>query len=111
MIGRRRFLKLMGVTTASAPLADSQEGLIQVADYIRVFGLPKHVEPAVRERARYIHCLDPDIACKRSWSLNVKIQEQRQRNYQRMIEGYKASGAYERAQRKFFELAGFKWQW
>lgn len=143
MIARRRFLKLMGVGTAAAPLAakaaadeatlklmmsgerglaanapppigwdgETQDSFVKMAGYIRTFGLPKHIEEASRERARYVHFLDHDIACKRSWSLAVKIQEQRQRNYQRIIDGYQSGGLFEQAQRKFSALTGIRWQW
>jgi hypothetical protein len=145
MIGRRRFLKLMGVSTAAAPMAAkaaadrealklttpnyntplsgnliqapqafndaTQDQLIRQAEHVRLFGLPRHIEASLRERAAYVSCLDADLVVKRSWSFSVKIQEQRQRNYRRLVEGYEKAGWYERAQKTFAEMTGIKWQW
>lgn len=146
MIGRRRFLKLLGVGTAAAPLAakvaaeEEVKGLTLMrgyqapplaqafneaapsmyggnelyaksVDYMRVFGLPKHFEKQLRERAKHVHCLDPDIACKKSWSLNVKIQEQRQRNFKAQLKSYEDAGWYEKAQQNFEKVTGFRWIW
>lgn len=45
--------------------------------------LPDWLEEELRERNRHVGYLDPDIACKRSWSMSVKIVTQRQRNVER----------------------------
>lgn len=45
--------------------------------------LPDWFEDEVRNRNRVVSYIDPDIACKRSWSLNVKIATQRERNIER----------------------------
>lgn len=45
--------------------------------------LPAWFEDEIRERNRHVGYLDPDIASKRSWSMNVKIVTQRQRNVER----------------------------
>lgn len=85
---------------------------IRMSDYVRMFGkLPDHVERDVRERSRWVGHLDPDIASKLSWSLNVKIAEQRQRNYQREIDRYRDMGWYEKSQSAFQQLTGFRWGW
>jgi len=55
--------------------------------------------------------LIPDIACKRSWSLCVKIQEQRQRNYDSAMAYYRDLNSYGRAQAAFEKISGFKWPW
>jgi len=140
MTNRRRFLALLGVGTASAPLAakqaieaeqmklagitgrlaDSVEMMdagddIQTyeaaARYVQLLGVPAHVERRAREHAQYVRHLDPDIACKRSWSLNVKIHEQRQRNYERNMASYRDINWYGRAQSAFEKISGFKWPW
>lgn len=149
MIARRRFLRLLGLGTASAPLAaksveaemmsltslrghgvsplapgvvgfgapssmdeDGVNPQLRMADYLELWGkLPRHVERQVRENANYVQALDPDLAAKRSWSLSVKIADQRQRNYNGLIGNYKKNGDYERAQVAFKKLVGFRWPW
>jgi len=142
MTNRRRFLALLGVGTASAPLAAKQaleaeqmklagisgriasgSGEIGYADaddvkiseaavrYAKLFGVPSHVERRARENAQNVHSLDADIACKRSWSLCVKVQEQRQRNYDSAMAYYRDLNSYGRAQAAFEKISGFKWPW
>jgi hypothetical protein len=85
---------------------------IRMADYIRVFGrVPEHIERDIRERAKSVYCLDPDIANKRAWSVSVKILTQQQRNYDREFELYKRRGWYESMQQNFYKLFGFRWSW
>lgn len=85
---------------------------IQMADYLKLWGsLPAHIERDVRERSKNVYHLDHDIANKRSWSLSVKIATQAQRNYDRDVQRYHHSGAYERAQGLFEKISGFRWQW
>jgi hypothetical protein len=85
---------------------------IKVDNYLKLWGkLPEFVESDLRERAKTVYHLDPDIACKRSWSLNAKIHEQRQRNYKMNIERYKITGKHELAQSAFKKLTGFEWPW
>lgn len=116
MTNRRKFLQILGVGTASAPLAakealdkgiadltlrddnasplapstakidyykaaneERRGNLAKVADMLRSGGrLPEYAEKCARETASYVHALDPDIASKRSWSMNVKIAAQRE---------------------------------
>jgi hypothetical protein len=138
---RRKFLSLLGVSTAAGPLAvraaaeseianltalknvslaagvEAQSYPQEVGDikgespytqaqkYIKLWGkLPQFVDDNIRERAKNVSYLDPDIACKKSWSLNVKIVAQRERNYQNEIKRYVNSGAYESAQSMFRKL-------
>ena len=44
-------------------------------------GLPQWKLDAIREDCRTVYVLDPDIAARHSWSLSVKVQEQRRRNF------------------------------
>lgn len=81
----------------------------QLATYVRTFGLPAHVEREVRRQARYVTSLDPDIACKRSWSLNVKIQHQRERNVEYQIERYAERDWWQKAQKQFKVMTGLDW--
>src|SRR5882672_10200272 len=139
MIGRRRFMALLGVGTASAPLAakaaleDQQLALTRMGSelatagarastdyydddetkaaemarsYVKLFGVPKHVEEKARQNAMYVRHLDYDIACKRSWSLAAKIHEQRQRNYTRAMEGYRDVNWFGEAQTTFKKISG-----
>lgn len=103
-------------SVGGSPLSDSIEEQRRIytsmSDYIRVWGgLPAHVERDVRERSRYVGHLDPDIAALRSFSLNVKIAWQRERNFEKELERYRHAGWYEQAQSTFAKLTGFRWQW
>lgn len=148
---RRRFLSLLGVSTAAGPLAvkaaaevesaslmgvvttglgggyipgrpaenASQDGgyvayedrVIGVADYIKMFGVPKSIEETYKLNSQFVSALDPDLACKRSWSMCVKVQEQRQRNYQRQIEQLTQRGIQQRAFKTIKTVLGFDWPW
>lgn len=78
---------------------------------MRYSKLPDHVEANIRDNARYVNYLDYDIASKRSWSLAVKVQEQRQRNYERNLARYREGNSYDLAQKAFEAVSGFKWPW
>jgi hypothetical protein len=148
---RRKFLQLLGISTAAAPLAAkaAAEGeiakqvglanisgmqagtymlnagaqgapaqlgsnhytkaLVGAADYIKVFGLPEIISEELRDRANYIHALDPDIACKKSWSMNVKIMTQRQRNYDRSVQHIQLRSWQHKKREALRALLGFEW--
>lgn len=59
--------------------------LKSIANYFQQFGVPDWVEEEIRTQCNYVAALDPDLAAKRSWSMSVKIAEQRERNYRRRI--------------------------
>lgn len=81
-------------------------------NYLNLWGkLPSFVEDSLKERSKTVFHLDPDIACKKSWSLNVKIQEQRQRNFQRELIRIKRNGKYDAAQSAFQKVTGWQWPW
>lgn len=151
MATRRKFLGILGVGAASAPLAakealdksigdlalrgdeglpvvpstggniggwrernaERSESIPKALDWIRGNNgkLPEHIERSYREEASYVQALDPDIACKRSWSMSVKINEQRQRNYQRNVERYLAQDERMKVRDAFEKAVGFKWPW
>lgn len=156
MQNRRRFLSLLGVGAASAPLAAKavadaeiaklvgisgqsiastgiglsggvvglpisqgrqsgglthQQMLIATADYIKAFGIPEVIEVEIRDQAKWISALDPDIACKRSWSMSVKLLSQRERNYQRIVERMKKTGWQQRKRSAIKAIMGFEWPW
>lgn len=93
------------------PFIPYEKRLIGAADYIKTFGIPASVDARMRDDARYVHCLDPDIACKTSWSMSVKIMTQRQRNYERAVERIKAAGWQERGRQTLKKFLGFDWPW
>lgn len=99
-----------GLSIDSMPA--NNDGYIKMAEYLRIFGkLPEHIERDVRDRSRYVSVLDPDIACKKSWSLCVKIAAQRERNYANEIERYQKMGWYEQTAQSFTKKMGFRWLW
>jgi len=54
--------------------------------------------------------LDPDIACKRSWSLNVKIHEQpARRNYERNMASLSRHQLVTAGRSRPLEDQRFKW--
>lgn len=154
---RRRFLSLLGVSTAAGPLAAKaalDEGIARQAGlnlsalatggkwgygsggppassqgqisgqyfshdekirlataYIKSFGLPEFVQKTAREQSKWVNALDPDIAAKRTWSMSVKIQEQRARNYAYAIEQYENSAWYNEKKSFVNKLLGFEWPW
>lgn len=88
-----------------------EKRLIGAADYIKAFGIPQVMDYRLRDEARYVSSLDPDIACKTSWSMSVKIMTQRQRNYERAVERIKAAGWQERGRQTLKKFLGFDWPW
>lgn len=88
-----------------------EQRLINAADHVRIFGLPKHVDAAFRDQARYVPNLDPDIACKKSWSMSVKIMTQQERNYQRLISRISETGWQQRGRMSLKKILGFDFPW
>lgn len=146
---RRRFLSLLGVSTAAGPLAAKaaaesevanlmnikalgsfggtgslpngapgqtggvsySERLIGASEYVKMFGVPDAVAETLRLNARWINGLDCDIACKKSWSMSVKVMTQRQRNYDRCIEQLHKMGWRQKGLDKLKTIMGFEWPW
>jgi hypothetical protein len=79
--------------------------------HIEMFGLPRHVQFRLREQSKYVGWLDPDIACKRSWSMSVKLMTQRQRNYERYIARFHAEGEAAQDREMLRRVLGFEWPW
>ena len=52
----------------------------KVLRFLAEKAIPEWLDEELRERHKQVGFLDPDIACKRSWSMNVKIATQRERN-------------------------------
>lgn len=102
----------IGTPTVSQSVEETSRAYVGMSNYLRMMGrLPEHVEHDVRERAKYVGHLDPDIAAMRSFSLSAKILWQQERNYEREVERYRYMGWYETAQSTFTKLTGFRWQW
>lgn len=102
---------VQGIPDASGNL-EYVSPYIRVQQYLKLTGkLPEFVEVNLRQRAKNVSHLDPDIACKKSWSLNVKIITQRERNYQYELERLAISGKYDVAQTAFKKITGFEWPW
>lgn len=153
---RRKFLSLLGVGTAAAPLAakaaldesiakqagiavfgspgyagaggaapqgDSvgqvlsgryvpyEDKVHGAVGYIKAFGLPEFMERDLRRNCRWVGGLDPDLAAKRSWSMSVKLQEQRQRNYERMLDDYQHQSWRLKKKSIIQNILGFEWPW
>lgn len=96
---------------SQGPYIPYEKRLIGAADHIKLFGLPKTVEFNLRDQAKYVSSLDPDIACKTTWSMSIKIMTQRQRNYDRSVERIKIAGWQERGRQTLTKLLGFEWPW
>ena len=106
-----RLFGAAGTPIAEADLASIpyEKRLIGAADYIKTFGLPEVMEFELRDQARYVSALDPDIACKASWSMSVKIMTQRQRNYQRAVSRIEKSAWQQRGRQMLKKFLGFDW--
>jgi len=88
-----------------------EKRLTGAADYIKAFGLPEVVRFELQDRAKYVSALDPDIACKRSWSMAVKIMTQRERNFEREVKRMEMSGWQQRKKSLLKGVLGFDWPW
>jgi hypothetical protein len=96
---------------SEGPFVPYEKRLIRASDFIRLTGLPEVVENQIRDNSRQVFQLDPDIASKRSWSMNVKIAEQRQRNYTRSVERIHQAAWSQRKLSAIKALLGFEWPW
>lgn len=93
---------------------NEEERASQVAQalrWVKVHGIPEDMERRYRRDAQYVTALDPDIANKRSWSMAVKINEQRQRNYQNQVNEVLNEGSNKRNRKALEAITGFKWPW
>lgn len=97
--------------TSGGPYVPYEKRLMGAADYIKMFGVPEIMDYELRDRSRSVNYLDPDIACKTSWSMSVKLMTQRQRNYEREILRIEKSGWQQRGREKLKMFLGFDWPW
>lgn len=68
---------------------------------------PEFFERELREQAKHIGMFDPDILAKKSWSDSVKILEQRERNYQRLLEMRTKQWMPNNEREEFYKQNGF----
>lgn len=97
--------------TGPSPYVPYERRIMGAADYIKMFGIPEVMEFELRDRSRAINALDPDIACKSSWSMSVKLMTQRQRNYEREVQRIEKSGWQQRGRASLKTFLGFDWPW
>jgi hypothetical protein len=83
--------------------------VLGAANYIKMFGVPEFVEYELRDQSKYVQCLDPDIACKKSWSMSVKIMTQKERNYQKSLERINKSEWQQNKRNAIKTILGFEW--
>ncbi len=102
-------ISLLGQVPESSTHCASEPAAAALA-HINLLGMPDFYERVMRRNAQTVSGLDPDIACK-CWSLNVKIQEQRQRNYQRHLQNLKDWTTETVGREVFNKTFGFKWPW
>ena len=94
-----------------ASSGDYYERQDKVATWLRAGNLlPDSVIETLRQESEYVEGFDIDIAAKKSWSMAVKVQEQRARNLQRKIERVKR-GSYRNSRKVAEKLLGFEWPW
>lgn len=72
-------------------------------------GLPDYIEEQLRAEAQYVSVLDPDLAAKRSWSMSVKIQEQRERNFRLKVDQLRYNVDREKKASLFESMTGWRW--
>lgn len=97
------------VDPSNGPYVPYEKRLMGAADYIKMFGIPEIMDYELRDRSRSVNYLDPDIACKVSWSMSVKLMTQRQRNYEREILRIEKSGWQQHGREKLKTFLGFDW--
>jgi hypothetical protein len=96
-------------------LSRYQQRLVKASNYLKglkAVGVktPQFIEDTWRDSARYAPYLDLDIAIK-CWSPSVKLQAQRQRNYERIRDDALAIGSRITAKSMFEKLVGWDWPW
>jgi hypothetical protein len=88
-----------------------EQRITGAAEYIKMFGMPESIARELRENTRYVGALDPDIACKKSWSMSVKLMTQRQRQYDRQVENMTGWGWQMKGREALRKALGFQWPW
>src|SRR5512143_2132434 len=104
---------LYGANSGGAPMpsADWDNAQIAATEYIKTFGLPEFVRENMWRNSQYVNVLDPDLVAKRSWSMSVKIAEQRQRNFKRNLEQMQHTAWHSKGKKAFRAISGWDWPW
>jgi len=105
---------LGGFSASISSPSDGYEEEAKVASkkaswFLRSFGVPEHHRRRLWEETRYPYRLDSDIACKRSWSMCVKIATQRQRDYERRLHEAQFRLDFDQLNEEFSNKWGFRW--
>jgi hypothetical protein len=114
-IGKLAGIKYNALADMSLGLGGEPDGisysqqLINATNYVKMFGLPEFVEFELRDQSKWVNGLDPDIACKKSWSMSVKILEQRERNYQRAVDRMHRVSWKQEKRSVIKTILGFEW--
>jgi len=85
--------------------------MIGASEYVKMFGVPQVIDEGLRQNSRWINGLDCDIACKKSWSMSVKVMTQRQRNYEKILESLHKMGWRQKSLDALKSVMGFEWPW
>lgn len=93
----------------STPWMPHDQRMFKSLAYIKTFGLPEFLENQFRQQAKWVDRLDIDIAAKWSWSMAVKLQEQRQRNYQRQLAHLDYQSKWYKGKAFIEKILGFEW--
>lgn len=88
-----------------------QKALVACSKYVKTVGMPDFYDRQLREKAHAVYRIDDDIAAKRSWSWSVKMQEQRARNYKRLIAEMHDLSDRTVARTVLQKLTGWNWPW
>ena len=99
-----------GLGDTNAPALTSQDPT-KLSDHIKLFGIPEIFIEEARKLSETVYALDPDIACKKTWSMNVKIITQKQRNYEKLLKDYSTRGEFARKMKLWEKLTGIKFGW
>lgn len=92
-----------------APYISHEARIRKISSHIKLFGLPTHAENELRQHCYQVQALDPDIACKKSWSMSVKIMTQRERNFQAAVARMRDEPAKWEGRQAMYKLFGFDW--
>lgn len=75
-----------GVMDQAPSVAQGRDWKAKLKSWLRLKQpLPEWYEESIRREYQWVSSLEPDIACKKSWSMAVKIITQRERNVQRAL--------------------------
>lgn len=100
-----------GMAPPPGNVDDYKGSVISASKYVRLMGFPDFMERELRDSARFVYALDHDIAVKKSWSMAVKLQTQRERNFERAKQGIHNDALRFERRGAFKKLTGWDWPW